>query len=34
MKNIGIIYEERETCIIAKVYDYNLNTVKEMENDG
>ena len=34
MKKIGTIYEECETCTIAKVYDYTMDTVKEMKNDG
>ncbi len=34
MKKIDIIYEERETCTIAKVYNYTFDTVKEMESSG
>lgn len=34
MKKLETIYEDRKTVIIAKVYNYTLNTVKEMENDG
>lgn len=28
------IYEERKNVLIAKVYNYDLNTVKEMEAQG
>lgn len=34
MKKIGTIYEDRENCIIAKVYDYTLDTAKEFESKG
>lgn len=28
------IYEDLETCTIAKVYNYTLDTSKEFEKDG
>ena len=34
MKAKRYIYEERKNVLIAKVYNYDLNTVKEMEAQG
>ena len=34
MKAKRYIYEERKNVLIAKVYNYDLNTAKEMEAQG
>ena len=34
MKAKRYIYEERKNVLIAKVYNYDLNTAKEMEAHG
>ena len=34
MKAKRYIYEERKDVLIAKVYNYDLNTAKEMEAQG
>ena len=34
MKEKRYIYEERKNVLIAKVYNYDLNTAKEMEAQG
>lgn len=34
MKNIKVIYETRETCEVATVYNYTMDTAKEWKEKG